>query len=53
MNTLLCPKCKTGVESYRLDPKSPMCPYLSSHNGEKCPFFVPIKESEANDDEGV
>ena len=44
MNTLLCPKCKTGAESYRLDPKSPMCPYLQYHNVERCPFFVPIKD---------
>lgn len=38
---------------YRLDPKSPMCPYLQYHNVERCPFFVPIKESEASGDEGV
>lgn len=53
MNKQLCSQCKTGAESYRLDPKSPICPYLSSHNGERCPFFVTIKESEASGDEGV
>lgn len=53
INRQLCPKCKTGAESYRLDPKSPMCPYLQYHNVERCPFFVPIKESEASGDEGV
>lgn len=53
MNRELCPQCKTGAESYRLDPKSPMCPYLQYHNVERCPFFVPIKESEASGNEGV
>lgn len=54
MNTTqLCPNCKTGADSYRLDPKSPMCPYIQSHNGERCPFFLPIDESEASGDERV
>ena len=32
MDIKLCPKCKTGAESYALDPKSPVCPYLQFHN---------------------
>lgn len=53
MNKQLCPKCKTGAESYKLDPKSEVCPYLQYHNGKSCQFFSPIEESEVNDDEGV
>ncbi len=53
MNTQLCPKCKTGADSYKLDPKSVMCPYIHFHNGKSCPFFAPIEKSEVKDDEGV
>lgn len=49
----LCPKCETGAQSYRLDPKSPVCPYLEYHNGKSCPFFSQIEESEVKDDERV
>lgn len=52
-NQQICPKCKTGAESYKLDPKSPVCPHLEYHNGKSCSFFSPIEESEVNDDEGV
>lgn len=53
MSKQLCPKCKTGAESYKLDPKSEVCPYLRYHNGKSCPFFSPIEEGEVNNDEGV
>lgn len=53
MNTLLCPKCKTGADSYKLDPRSPICPYQQYHKGKSCPFFASIKEREVKDDEGV
>ena len=53
MSKQLCPKCKTGAESYKLDPKSEVCPYLQYHNGKSCPFFSPIEEGEVNYDEGV
>ncbi|MDO5396882.1 MAG: hypothetical protein Q4G33_03035 [bacterium] len=53
MNKQLCPQCKTGAEIYRLDPKNPICSYLQYHNGKNCPFFSPLDESEASDDEGV
>ena len=49
----LCPKCKTGAESYKLDPKSPMCPYLEYHNGKTCPYFSELSESEVNKYEKV
>lgn len=32
----LCPVCQTGADAYILDPREPMCPYLSHHNGIKC-----------------
>ena len=38
----LCPKCKTGRDSYLLDPKSPVCPYLLCHMGISCARFVPL-----------
>lgn len=53
MNTLLCPKCKTGADSYKLDPRSPVCPYQQYYKKKSCPFFAPIEESEVKDNEGV
>lgn len=38
----LCPNCKTGRDSIKLDPKEPVCPYLSLHNGEHCIKYVPM-----------
>ena len=38
----LCPNCKTGADTYKLDKKSVMCPYLHCHNGVSCPFYKPI-----------
>ena len=35
----LCPHCKTGKYTYELDRHSPVCPYLSCHNGKKCSMF--------------
>ena len=49
----LCTKCKTGAESLRLDPKSVMCPYLCYHDGTDCLLYVPLNQSEVNDDERV
>lgn len=39
-NIKLCPKCKIGYDSYTLDTLSPICPYLGSHTGESCGYFV-------------
>ncbi len=52
-NRQLCPKCKTGADSYKLDPRSPVCPYQQHYKKKSCPFFVPMEESEVKDDEGV
>ena len=35
----LCPQCKMGKKAYELDRRSPVCPYLSCHNGRKCTMF--------------
>lgn len=40
----LCPHCKTGKYAYELDPRSPLCPYLSCHNGKKCSMFKMLGE---------
>lgn len=53
MDIKLCPQCKTGAKSYKLDPKSPMCPYLQFHNGATCTFFTVMTEREVMDDERV
>ena len=42
-NKQLCPKCKTGLESVAVDPKSPVCPYIGCHNGSICAKFVPLE----------
>lgn len=43
-NKKLCPKCKTGKETYEKDPNSPICPYLPTYTKKSCPYFV--KETE-------
>ncbi len=42
----LCPKCKTGQDTYLLDNRSPFCPYLPCHNGKSCSMFVPLDDKE-------
>lgn len=42
----LCPKCKTGQDTYRLDSSSPMCPYIGCYNGKHCPMFVRMDKPE-------
>lgn len=39
---ILCPNCKTGQDSYKLDPSSPVCPYFSCYNGIRCNYYVPV-----------
>ena len=38
----LCPNCKIGYDSVKLDPKEPFCPYISLHTGESCSRYVPL-----------
>lgn len=42
----LCPRCKTGRDSYLLDNRSPFCPYLYLHKGDRCARFEEIPQSE-------
>lgn len=43
---ILCPNCKTGEESYIIDPSSPVCPYFSCYNGFWCGYYVSRKEKD-------
>lgn len=45
----LCPKCKTGQDTYLLDNRNPFCPYLSFHNGDNCSMFKPMSKSNKNE----
>ncbi len=45
-NIQLCPQCKTGRDSYLYDSKSPVCPYMGSHNGQSCSYFVEMNSAE-------
>ena len=42
---LLCPDCKTGMESYIIDENSPVCPYLDCYDGYNCGYYVPMEDS--------
>ena len=41
-----CPNCKTGKESYIIDPGSFTCPYLCCLIENECAYYVPINEEE-------
>ena len=43
---IICPTCKTGMESYSVDNSSPVCPYISCYNGFRCPYYVPVDDVE-------
>ena len=45
----LCPKCKIGKETYRLDLRSSFCPYICFYNGDKCSIFKPMTKSNKNE----
>jgi len=36
--------CKTGLESFLLDPSLPACPYIECHNGETCSLYEPMQK---------
>ena len=53
INGDLCNNCKTGMDSLKLDPHSPQCPYLEMYIGGTCPAYVAMdneKQSEKSDD---
>lgn len=39
----ICTKCKRGRESYMLDERSPICPYMDGLYGRKCGYYVKDK----------
>lgn len=43
---VLCSNCKTGEESYLVDPSSFACPYFSCIRDFKCDYYVPINDTE-------
>lgn len=38
----ICPRCKTGKDSYDLDQHSEACPYIGCWKKGKCSFFEPL-----------
>ena len=48
-NKHICSDCKTGKDTYNIDPKSEICPYIECLKNGKCSFYVPLEEpSKAN-----
>lgn len=48
-NRHICSNCRTGKDTYDIDPKSETCPYIECLKNGKCSFYVPLeKPSEAN-----
>lgn len=41
----ICPSCKTGKESYRLDSHTDACPYIDYLRKGKCPFYKPLSKN--------
>jgi len=39
---LLCPKCLTGANSLRLDPREPFCPFFFIRSINGCVGFKPL-----------
>ncbi len=46
---ILCPNCKTGQESYIIDPGAPACPYFTCYNGFRCAYYVPVNNEEGKE----
>lgn len=38
----LCPHCQTGRDTYNLDGRSMVCPYLGFHNGKECSMYMKL-----------
>ena len=39
----ICPRCKTGKDSYELDKRSEACPYIGCWKNGKCSFYEPLE----------
>lgn len=46
-NNMICPNCRTGEESYKLDSRSPFCPYIQLYKSGACAKYDPIDKIEA------
>lgn len=44
----ICPRCKTGKDSYELDQHSEFCPYIGCWKKGKCSFYVPLDPPNRN-----
>lgn len=42
-NKSICANCKTGKESYELDSRTAVCPYLGLYKNNKCCYYKPLK----------
>lgn len=40
----ICPKCKTGKESYERDKHSTACPYILCWKDGECQYYVPLND---------
>ena len=49
----LCPNCQTGYTSRLLDTATPICPYVTAHNGKTCSKFVPLQFAQNSEGENV
>lgn len=49
-NTKICSICRTGMETYQLNPRELFCPYLHFIKENECKMFNRL--SELNDDVG-
>ena len=38
----LCPTCLTGMNSVKLDPREPFCPFFHLHSINGCAGYKPI-----------
>ncbi len=41
---LICPKCKTGKDSFEPDKNSEICPYIECLENGRCQFYVPLEK---------
>ena len=44
-NKHICSGCKTGKDTYEIDPKSETCPYIECLKNGECSFYVPLEKT--------
>ena len=45
INRRICSKCRTGKNTYDMDPKSENCPYIECIKNGECSFYVPLEKT--------